>query len=316
MTRSILILSNKSSGSSAVQRLLAQAIDLKCLKKTRHFENESLYWTKAASALNLPQRDMLDSEVPISPEMAQQDLIQLLQDNLPAGRLSDLPAQLLDNQLLDSQSLYRQPLDKSFIFEGWQRLCEQFAPTLLEKSPHHLLQWSALTLIMECMAHLEGEVDFLLIGLVRNPMDTLYSAFRRWRTPPEALQYEWLSAYRNLRKLAEQLGDRVVIVRYEDLVTSLDPLAPVFDFCDAAPSASARCLNRHSLLKWQQDPDFGFSLAPEVNQLARSYGYSEKELANAPSRFWPLYRDLSRSLYQHTRWGKDLYFSLKRSDLW
>jgi hypothetical protein len=302
MTRSILILSNKSSGSSAVQRLLAQAIDLKCLKKTRHFENESLYWTKAASALNLPQHNMLDSEVPISPEIARQDLVQLLKDNLATDKLT-LPTA-------------EQPLDRAFIFESWQSLCEQFAPTLLEKSPHHLLQWSALTLIMECMAYLEGKVDFLLLGLVRNPMDTLYSAFRRWRTPPEALQYEWLSAYSNLRKLSEHLGDRVVIVRYEDLVTSLDPLAPVFEFCGAAPSADARCLNRHSLLKWQQDPDFGFVLAPEVNKLARSYGYSEKELANTPKRFWPLYRDLSRSLYQHTRWGKDLYFSLKRSNLW
>lgn len=296
MNKSVLILSNKSSGSSAVQRLLAQAIEMKCVEKTRHFENESLYWTKAASVLNLPQQNMLDSEVPIPQGAAKKDLVKLLQDNLPNYVPPDVP---LDD-------------DRTLIMEGWRQLCEQYAPIFLEKSPHHLLQSSALSLIVECMETLQGKVDFLLIGLVRNPMDTLYSAFRRWKTPPEALQYEWLTAYANLRQLSGQLGEKVVIVRYEDLVASLEPLRPVFEFCGAMPSTEAKCLNKSSLLKWQQDSLFGFSLAPEVFEMARAYGYGAAELTNQPNRMWPLYRNLTRGVHQSTRWGKALYFQAKK----
>ncbi|KPQ36992.1 MAG: Sulfotransferase domain [Phormidesmis priestleyi Ana] len=314
MPKSILILSNKSSGSSAVQRLLAQAVDLKCVEKTRHFENESLYWTKAASALQMPQQDMLDSEVPIEAMAARHDLVQLLRDNLPAHRLPNYADYLATTATTAAQ-------DRAFIFAGWQRLCEQYTPIFLEKSPHHLVQWSALSLIVDCMEQLQGEVDFLLVGLVRNPMDTLYSAFRRWKTPPEALQYEWLMAYTHLQRLAEMLGTRtrvnpagrVVIVRYEDLAVSLAPLAPVFDFCGTSPSADAPCLNRRSLLKWQQDRFFGFSLAPEVKALAMQYGYRDADLDNRDRPLWPLYRDVRRSLHHSTRWGKNLYWYLKRS---
>lgn len=303
MHKSILILSNKSSGSSAVQKLLAQAADLKCVEKTRHFQNESLYWTKAASILGLPQIDMLDSEVPISPPQAKADLIALLQENLPN---------------------YQVPADEqALIFDGWRQLCEQYQPIFLEKSPHHLLQMSALSLIVSCMEKLAGQVDFLLIGLVRNPMDVMYSAFRRWKTPPEQLQYEWLTAYENLRKLAVELGDRnpnspfnpnpngqLVTIRYEDLADSLAPLAPVFDFCETSPSPDAQRLNRNSLLKWQQDSLFGFNLAPEVIELANAYGYSEADLLNKSSALWPLYRDAQRGIHRNTRWMKNLYLQI------
>ncbi len=66
----IIILSIKSSGSSACQNLLSKFSQVSYVPKTRHFENETLYWTKAASVLGLPQVDMIDSEVPISKEKA------------------------------------------------------------------------------------------------------------------------------------------------------------------------------------------------------------------------------------------------------
>ena len=304
MAKSILILSNKSSGSSALQRLLAQAADLKCVEKTRHFQNESLYWTKAASVLNLPQIDMLDSEVPIAQAAARQDLLTLLQENV---------------------SGYEPPVDDdALVFDGWRQLCEQYQPIFLEKSPHHLLQSSALSLIVDCMKKLEGQVDFLLIGLVRNPMDVLYSAFRRWKTSPEKLQYEWLTAYSNLRELAVELGDRnpnspfnhnpagrLVTIRYEDLADSLAPLFPIFDFCETAPSSEAKRLNRNSLLKWQQDSLFGFTLAPEVIELAKAYGYTDSDLINKPSPLWPLYQSSLRKAHKSTRWAKALYLRVK-----
>ena len=290
MKKCILILSNKSSGSSAVQRLLAQAADLKYVEKTRHFENETLYWTKAASLLRLPQRDMLDSEVPIAPDEAKQDLLKLLADNVPD---------------------YLPPMgDRALIFEGWQQLCDRYSPIFLEKSPHHLLQISALDLIVEAIEQLQGEVDFLLVGLVRNPMDVMYSAFRRWRTSPEALQYEWLAAYDNLQNLKTRLGDRVVIIRYEDLVDSLDPLAPVFDFCETTVGENAETLRGGSLLKWKSDRTFGFTLAPEVYELANAYGYTSEQLNNKPWQFWPLYQGAVRIAHQNLQWAKQIYLKL------
>ena len=287
MNKCILILSNKSSGSSAVQRLLAQAADLKCIEQTRHFENESLYWTKAASVLRLPQQNMLDSEVPIEPRAAKQDLLKLLVDNVPG---------------------YVPPMsDRDLIFQGWLALCNVYSPIFLEKSPHHLLQQSALELIVEAINQLKGEVDFLLVGLVRNPMDVMYSAFRRWRTPPEKLQYEWLMAYENLLRLKEKLGDRVVIVRYEDLIESLDPLAPVIEFCETAAAENAQTLRAGSLLKWKGDRTFGFTLASKVYELAKSYGYCDTELTNRSWLLWPPYRDLVRYIYLNLRWAKRLF---------
>ncbi|MGB3786620.1 MAG: sulfotransferase [Phormidesmis sp.] len=294
MNKTILILSHKSSGSSAVQRLLTQLPLVNCIQKTRHFQSESLYWTKAASILRLPQQNMLDSEVPISPKRARRKLIDLLKNNIPGY---EIPRD-----------------DRSLVFDGWRQLCYQHGPIFLEKSPHHLLQWSALDLLVKSMGELAGEVDFLLVGLVRNPMDMLYSAFRRWKTPPEALQYEWLTAYQNLRKLSDLLGEKVAIVRYEDLTVSLEPLAPVFEFCESSFGELETLRDRTLLRKngqWKADSFFGFTLAPEIKALAHFYGYTATELSNSPHRFWPIYSNISRALYRQTVWMKKVYSWLR-----
>ena len=163
----IIILSEKSSGSSALQNLLVKFAEIQHVSKTRHFENETLYWTKAASILDKPQLVMVDSEVPIERKKARGELISLLKDNL---------------------NDYVPPVDdKELIIEGWRLLCNKYSPIFLEKSPHHLCQWAAIELIIECIRQVT-DVDFLLIGLIRNPMDTLYSQFKRWGSRPEEVQ--------------------------------------------------------------------------------------------------------------------------------
>jgi hypothetical protein len=42
--------------------------------------------------------------------------------------------------------------------------------------------------------------DFRFVGLVRNPMDMLYSAWTRWRTQPEDSQHHWRIAHENLER--------------------------------------------------------------------------------------------------------------------
>lgn len=271
-TKCVIILSSKSSGSSACQNLLARFADIKYVSKTRHFENETLYWTKAASILGLPQQKMIDSEVPISSEKARKDLIELLGNNL-------------EN--------YTPPYnDVELIFGGWRKLCKRFSPIFLEKSPHHLFQWSALELILRCMEMMK-DVDFLFIGLVRNPMDTIYSAFRRWGTLPEKLQYEWLTAYQNLRKLSGLVGDKMIIVRYEDMVSSLGCMDRIFSFCNVDMNdADFNYLHTGSIAKWKQDKLYGFALSDEVVSLAETYGYKKEDLINGSNILWPAYRNL------------------------
>ncbi len=280
-SKCIIILSHKSSGSSALQNLLSVGADVRIVEKSRHFENETLYWTKAASVLGLPQETMINSEVPIAAEKAREDLYNLLKDNLPS---------------------YSKPeKEKDLIFGGWELLCEYYSPIFLEKSPHHLFQWSALELIIECMEFLDSNVDFLLVGLVRNPMDMLYSSFRRLKTSPEKLQFEWHIAYQNLLKIKEILGDKVVIVRYEDLVSSIDYIKPIFDFCGSCISdIDPGYLHQRSINKWKNDKLYRFSLSTDVFDLAQRFGYSQEQLINSKTTqhsdimylSWILYRSI------------------------
>jgi hypothetical protein len=272
--KSIIILSGKSSGSSACQNLLAKFANINHVSKTRHFENETLYWTKAASVLGKPQLNMMNSGVPFEREKARIDLISLLQDNL-------------DDYVPPSA-------DEELVMEGWRLLCKKHSPIFIEKSPHHLYQWSAIELIIECIRKV-NDVDFLLIGLIRNPMDTIYSQYKRWGSLPETVEEQWLVTYQNLRRLKDILGNQVVIVRYEDIVSSLEYLEPVFNFCEVTASdADETYLHKKSLQKWRYDMPFEFSLSNETIELAEEYGYQRDEVIHL---LWPVVRKLLRAAY-------------------
>ena len=147
-----------------------------------------------------------------------------------------------------------------------------------------------------------NDTDFLLIGLIRNPLDTIYSQFKRWKTRPEKVQYQWLIAYQNLLKLKDIIAEKLVVVRYEDMVRSLSYLKPVFDFCNVTISdADRNYLHQKSISKWKNDKSFGFVLSDEVIALAQSYGYQTEDLINRSSALWPIYREFGRALYKSTR---------------
>jgi len=274
----VVVLSTKSSGSSAIQRLLAALSCSRRVRYTRHGENETLYWTKAASALGLPQIKMLDSEVPIAPRRARRELLTFLRENTGESRGTPDPRQ--------------------WVFDGWERLCETHRPVFLEKSPHHLVQWSALELMLDCDKTLSS-TEFLYVGLVRNPMDALYSAWSRWRTFPEYAQFEWQLAYRNLDRLRARLGERLVTVRYEDIVKDLASLAPVIEFVGARQEDLPRdLLHARSVNKRRNDPRYGFRLAPSVRELASTFGYEAGELEHREVPGWERYRNRARRFYE------------------
>ncbi|UHD17125.1 sulfotransferase [Thiocapsa bogorovii] len=274
----VIVLSTKSSGSSAIQRLIGSLAGARHVRHTRHRESETLYWTKAASVLGLPQIKMLDSEVPIPARRARRELVSFLRKNTRDFRIPTDP--------------------RDMIFLGWEKLCESHRPVFLEKSPHHLVQWSALELMLECEARLDS-TEFLYIGLIRNPMDVLYSAWSRWRTFPEEAQFEWELAYRNLQCLRERLDDRLVVVRYEDMVSDLDTLDPVIRFVGATrDQVPADYLHARSFSKWKDDRDYGFQLAPSVREMAHAFGYTSAELDNPENPRWRIFRTRTRRSYR------------------
>jgi len=252
--------------------------DVNLVARTRHSERETLYWTKAASILDMPQVNMLDSEVPIPKEKALLDLKQLLSDNL-------------------SETFIFPEDPRELIFSGWERLCNRFAPVFLEKSPHHLHQWSALELLYEstkCLPH----IDFIFVGLIRNPMDTLYSQWRRWKAIPEKTQYQWERAYRNLEKFKTLIGNGLILVRYEDLVDGSDLLKKLSVLVDQEYRNADGYFHSRSLHKWKKDPFYGFRLSSRVMNLAVKFGYRQEDMLNDHKPMWPFYRNAVRGLYK------------------
>jgi hypothetical protein len=185
--------------------------------------------------------------------------------------------------------------------EGWRSLCKEYSPIFFEKSPHHLCQWSALELIMDCIDTLD-DVDFLIVGLVRNPMDTIYSQYNRWKSLPKETEKQWVVAYNNLLKLKEILGDKLIILRYEDIIKSTDHFNPIFRFCKIDyNSISSDFLHSKSVQKWKSDRLYGFTLSQNTKQLAVKYGYSDDALSNESYSLWPATRYVSRKSYQITK---------------
>ena len=154
---------------------------------------------------------------------------------------------------------------------------------LVEKSPHHLHAPATLSL-MRRYRESRGAESLQLVGLVRNPMATLYSMWTRWAVVPERRQHEWVRAYENLLRLESELDGGLLIVRYEDLVT--DPVGGVLsdvltrvglDPKALAPTQEAARLD--SVMRWQSDPRFGFRPSPAVLALGKRLGYSAADLA-------------------------------------
>ena len=275
-TKCIIVLSEKSSGSSALQNLLSMHTDIKHVEKTRHYENETLYWTKAASALGMSQENMLSSEVPIPTKKAKKDIEDILKDNLR----NNPPLEVFD---------------ENFIFKGWQLLCEHYAPIFFEKSPHHLLQWSSIELIIKAANKIKN-VDFLVVGLVRNPMDVIYSHYKRWGIDPDRMQNQWVKSYSNLNRLKNvkhKLSFEFLVLRYEDIVTSNQKLKPILNFCNVdIQDLNDSFLHQNSIGKWKKDSSYGFSLSDNAYQLAIKFGYEKTTLANDYKYFWKLKKQL------------------------
>lgn len=261
----IMILSVKSSGSSIVQRELASSLSARLLERTPHAENETLFWTKAASILGLPQEKMANSEVPLPRWRARRMLRKLLRENLP-GVSGPLRSQ-------------------EDIFAAWTALVRAGDGVFVEKSPHHLYQPSALAL-MRRYADAAKDVDVRFIGLVRNPIDTLYSSWRRFGVRPEVEERHWIRAYSLLRDFHAERPDIVTLVRYEDLVVGKIELAALMGLPAGKAGAGEQGFHARSIQKWRADRSFGYRPSARLIELAGAYGYAPEEVENPNAFDW------------------------------
>jgi len=269
-----MILSDKSSGSTILQNELLKGENMHIIQYTRHFEHETLFWNKAVAILGLPQEQLKYSELPLSREFASEDLSTFLKMNIPGYPYTKF--------------------DKELIFDAWQQLCLRYGPVFLEKSPHHLHYAEALKLIVEMTQRFE--IDFYFIGLVRNPMDTLYSSWLRWGADPEKNQYEWQRAYTNLMSFKEMVSERTLIVRYEELMSDRKVIKKICNFLgiDGEGNGIGNGFHPKSIQKWRKDRFFTFEISESTKSLARLFGYNDSEMSNpkASPLLWTIYKPL------------------------
>ena len=265
----LMILSSKSSGSSALQVYLTKNFNAHYIPHSDHFEHESLYWTKVASVLDLPQERMHKSEVPIAIPNAVDGLSDLMMKNDVGARV------------------HPQTTKEDF-FEFFFQLCQNTSFPVVEKSPHHLFNFSNVELILEFKKYIADRADVILIGLVRHPIDTVYSGWTRWRFNCAAFEKEWLSSYQNLYSLVER-GDVAGVFRYEDLSRSSYVLDEFLTgVCGLKKTSSDYSFNEKSLNKWKRDGLFPYKISEEAKDLARDFGYGEESFVSErrPSLYW------------------------------
>jgi hypothetical protein len=283
--QTVLLLSDKSSGSTALQYELLKHPRVQAVGYTMHNDHETLFWVKAAVLLGQEQVDFVEGRFPIRPAEARRDLHALLRENVPGWAPP--------------------PSDQALVFDGWRALCESHAPVFFEKSPHHLNNWAATALLLRYA--LTTDHDVRIVGLVRNPLAVLYSAWTRWLTPPRQRQAYWLRTYRNLLAVEALVGsDRVHIVRYEDLIAEpVARLRGLTDWLGLAPEAAVgEGLHARSARKWVGDEGFDLDLDPAVVAIAKRFGYTDEDLHNPPKAGLPAARRLQNSLTRRYRVNK------------
>ncbi|WP_224999083.1 sulfotransferase [Cesiribacter sp. SM1] len=247
-----IILSTKSAGSSALQKLLVKNYGFNMVKNTTHHENETLFWSKAASALDLYQDKMHRSKVPFSRSAALQALNKFLKDNSVEECLSA-------------------DASKAEIFSAYFDLISQYKPLFVEKSPHHLYNQSNLDLLAEFACQYKDKVNVKFLGLVRHPLSVIYSGWDRWKHDCSEFEREWFVSNVNLLKNKESLN--IDIVRYEDLVA--ENAAFLEEKLGLKPVSDAFSFRSSSLDKWKKDKAFGHQLSDETIELAKQFGYKD-----------------------------------------
>ncbi len=268
----VILLSEKSSGSSILQNELCKHPSINHIVTTEHYEHETLFWLKAACLVEDNKSLFFNDTPKFSAEDARQKLINLIVGNVPsfdAAQINDL----------------------DLIQLGWEALSDRYSPVFFEKSPHHLQNWASLKLMLDSLVELKQQ--YFIIFLVRHPMAMLLSAWERWRSNPLQRQWGWYTSYSNMFRFSEMLDpNHYMIIKYEDLVDSpheyltricerldLDLIKPMGDSVHRESQEGWRSKKITFDEGWQKiwkprrPIDQLFKLDPKVEELARRLEY-------------------------------------------
>ncbi len=294
----VFILSDKRSGSTFLERELARHPLIQHVAYTPHTYNETHYWVKAARLLGRAEQMFSGGKYPGSygnVEQTRKSLIATIR-----GNVADFVVP--EN-------------DKELVFNGWEALCHAYAKSVfIEKSPHHIHNWAALELMLEWMDQADLQVRF--VGLIRNPMSVMYSAFQLFGTDPALRQFGWMRATQNLLLLERLLGEEAFRwVRYEDLVEQPELEFPRLCEFIGVDFMQEMGISAHTKSKrlWEGDPAFHLQLDPAVKRVATGFGYSEDDLYNPEKPELPLVnRTMSLVSNSYRRYYSQLYNFYKR----
>lgn len=258
-----------------------------------HTYLETHHWLKGAVVLNMPRELFAGGKM-----------------YKGYGSTANARAYLIDEIKTNVPEFEMPQNDKELIFKGWDALCEKFAqPVFLEKSPQYLAHWASLSLLYEWMQSTSYTVK--VIGLIRNPLATQYSAFKLFHTNPEQRQFGWAATYQNLLKFRDLLNDEGYLqLQYEEIINAPEQtFRKICDFIGVTyfDSLGAGAHDK-SLDTWREDNFYTLQLDDSVKITAKAFGYTDIDLFNPPKPKPPLFWRLNRFVIGNynksvARWG-------------
>ena len=267
MIKEIILLSDKSSGSTVFQYELLNHSEISPVDFTTHNDNETLFWLKAAVILKKPKTLFFENKYPFPRSYALNSLKNFIKRNT---NLSDFK---LHNE--------------NDIHHCWRALnVRKKTSIFFEKSPHHLNHLASVYMILDYANKFK---DVFIIGLVRDPRSVINSTVNRWFTNPNIRQYKWLKSYENLI-IFENLyvNENYIRLKYEDLVkapeTKLREI--VLELGLKWEDTLGNLLHGKSEKKWKRD-NFNFIFNYSVILLSDYFGY---DLENQKNKIESQYR--------------------------
>jgi len=275
----VILLSDKRSGSTMFQRELCKHPAIQTVVYSPHTYLETHHWLKAAVLLEKAPATFAGGKT-----------------YRGYGSKANARAYLIDCIKKNVPDFHVPQNDRALVFEGWEALCKKYTqPVFFEKSPQFLAQWGALSLLLEWIQQTNFQVK--IIGLTRNPMAVQYSAYQLFHTNPENRQFGWLHTQRNLLAFESLLpANSFMAVQYEQITQEpSNTFNKICDFIGVSPhSEMGQKVHDQSLNKWIEDPFFQLQLDETIKQLARHFGYNEKDLFNPKKPEPPFYKRVLR----------------------
>lgn len=175
-------------------------------------------------------------------------------------------------------------ITESIIFEIWDEILKSNGPIICDKNPSYLGNKKVIDLILQ---YKNSGRDVVMIGLIRNPLDTITSQYelRCVRTPPKAVykrEKRYLFMYNHLERLSKGTS-RVPIFRYEDIVFEPDRYIPeILKHCKLELSNCWQNVGSESVGRYFASISADikkWKISDEIKVLMKTYGYSVHDIS-------------------------------------